>query len=209
MSIIKKTRIFFLCLLFLFALKTQASPEESTEEQLDQQITDWQARLEYARLLSNLHRYDESLAQLQQLLDQKPNATVVHIEIAQVYYYQGKKEKALQLLEEIPASDLNDKTKSLMADIYVAFKKYTKAEGIYRELLKKNHDNDLTKLKLAELLSWQKKYAESLLFYQQILAKRPDDIQVRRKYAMVLMWMGQDGQAAEELEKTLFPKSKR
>lgn len=209
MSIIKKTRIFFLCLLFLFALETQASQEETTEEQLDQQITDWQARLEYARLLSNLHRYDESLAQLQQLLDQKPQAKVVLIEIAQVYYYQGKKAKALQLLEQIPVHDLNDKTRSLMADIYVALKKYTKAEKIYRELLKKTPDNDITKLKLAELLSWQKKYAESVVFYEQILAKRPNDIQVRRKYAMVLMWMGHDGQAAEELEKTLFPKSKR
>lgn len=206
MKIIKPTSFFFLVVLFFAttqSVRGQESPEKAKDERLDKEITDWDARLEYARLLSNLHRYDESLIQLRKLLAEKTDSTAVQIEIAQVFYYQGKNEDALQMLERIPAKDISDKARLLMADIYLALKDYPKAESIYRDWLKKSPSDDLTKFKLAELLSWQKRYEESIQLYRQILIDRPNDIQLRRKYAMVLMWMGQDDQATEELEKTL------
>lgn len=203
---IKQTSLFFLSILFFVAtqnLGAQESQEKAVDEKLGKEVSDWDARLEYARLLSNLHRYDESLTQLRTLLAETPNSAVVQIELAQVLYYQGKYKEALQILEKIPSKDINDKTRILMADIYLALKEYPKAELIYRDHLKKSTDDDLTKFKLAELLSWQKKYKESVELYRQILAKNPDDIQIRRKYAMVLMWMGNESEAAKELENTL------
>lgn len=196
------------CLVILFLAAAQdaeaqvnnAKPEVGT---LGKEVTDWDARLEYARLLSNMHRYDEALSQLQKLLAIRPESTVVKIEIAQILYYQEKQQEALQFLEEIPQKEMNEETRLLMADIYLALKEYSKAESIYRGRLINIPDDALTKFKLAELLSWQKRYEESIQLYQELLDKRPSDIQIRRKYALVLMWMGEDDEAAKELEKTL------
>ena len=176
---------------------------EEKQEKLGKEITDFDARLEYARLLSNMQRYDDALAQLGNLLDSNPNSIPVQIEMAQVLYYQGKHQEALDSLEKIPSGELNDKTVLLKADLYLALKDYPNAETIYKHALEKSPQDDLTKFKLAELLSWQKRYEESILLYKEILATHPEDIQIRRKYAMVLMWMGEDAKAAEELEKTL------
>ncbi len=184
-------------------LSPQATNERLTDEVKNKKVTDWEARLEYARLLSNLQRYDESLIQYHLLLNEKPDSTLVQVEIAQVLYYQNKLNQALDILEKIPEKDINDKTRLVMAEIYEALKEYSKAESIYREQLKKMPEDSLTKLKLAELLSWEKRYEESVLLYRQMLVEHPNDIQLRRKYAMVLMWMGDDSEAAEELEKTL------
>lgn len=199
----------FLLTIFLFInlqcdLEGLEGEKNSKEELLGKEITDWDARLEYARLLSNMHRYDESLVQLEKLLKDKPDAPAVQIEIAKVLYYQGKFKEALQLLEKIPSQDSNDHTKLLTGDIYLALKEYSKAEVIYNEWLKKSPKDDLVKFKLAEMLSWQKRYDESIQLFQEILTAKPDDIQIRRKYAMVLMWMGEEDEAAKELEKTLY-----
>ncbi|QLH36681.1 MAG: tetratricopeptide repeat protein [Parachlamydiaceae bacterium] len=149
-------------------------------------MTDWEARLEYARLLSNLHRYEEALTQLNKLLKEKPDSSLVLIEVAKIYYYEGKNIEALQILEKLPAKDVDNKTKLLMADINLALKKYPIAESLYRKQLENEPTDDLTKFKLAELLSWEKRYEESIQLYREILASRPEDIQIRRKYAMVL-----------------------
>jgi len=211
MKIIKPTNLFFVTVLVFMAsqyLGAEENREKIKDEKLGKEITDWDARLEYARLLSNMQRYDESLVQLQKLLIGKPDSSTVQIEIAQVFYYQGKQKEALHLLEKIPSKDIDDKTALLKADIYLALKIYPKAETIYRDRLGKFRDDDLTKFKLAELLSWQKRYEESIRLYREILATKPDDIQIRRKYAMVLMWMGEDNEAAKELEKTLYPQER-
>jgi tetratricopeptide (TPR) repeat protein len=206
MKVIKPTNLFFVTILILIAsqyLGANENHEKLKDEKLGKEITDWDARLEYARLLSNMRRYDESLIQLNSLLNTKPDSSIVQIEIAQILYYQGKHKEALQLLEKIPSKDINDKTRLLKADIYLAIKEYLKAETIYYDQLGKFPNDDLTKFKLAELLSWQKRYEESIKLYREILATKPDDMQIRRKYAMVLMWMGEDDEAAQELEKTL------
>jgi tetratricopeptide (TPR) repeat protein len=176
---------------------------KSEKEGAKSELSDWETRLEYARLLSYQKRYNESLEQYHKLLEKKPNSLEVQIEIANVLYYQGKYQEALNILNKIPAEKMSAKDLILVADINVATKNYPKGESIYRAVLQKNPSDDLTKFKLAELLSWQKKYQESINFYRQLLANNPSDIQLRRKYAMVLMWMGKEKEAAEELEKTL------
>lgn len=181
----------------------KALKEVAVQEGVLKEITDWDTRLEYARVLSNLKRYDESLLQYHKLLDEKPNAVVVRIEIARVLYYQGNNEEALELLENISSRDLDDKSLVLMGDIYLVLKDYQQAELIYQDQLRKFPQDDLTKFKLADLLSWQKRYEESVRLYRQLLVKKPDDVQLRRKYVMVLIWMGEDYEAALELEKTL------
>jgi tetratricopeptide (TPR) repeat protein len=189
------------CTLDISAINANEAIETTTLKEAD--LTDWDARLEYARLLSNLHRYDESLVQYQKLLDEKPNFTTVLVEKAQVLYYQGNLKDSLTILEKIPPSEIDQKTELIMAEIYQGSKQYATAESIYRKLLKQSPDDNQIKLKLAQLLSWNKQYEESIALYREILNDLPNDNQVRRKYAMVLMWSGNDKEAAEELGKTL------
>lgn len=169
----------------------------------NKEITNFEARLEYARILSYQKRYDESLKEYRKLFSADPSSIIVQTEMAQILYYQGKPDDALLILEKIPTKELNEKTLLIIGDIALSLKDYPKAESIYREHLRQNPEDDAIKFKLAELLSWQKKYEESIQFYREILKNHPDDIQIRRKYAMALMWMGNDSEAAVELKKTL------
>lgn len=172
-------------------------------EELHKEITDFEARLEYAHLLSYKKEYEKALAQYQKLLKDNPQSIPAMTGMAEVLYYQGHHEEALHILEKIPEPDLPEKTKLLLADIALASKNYQKAEAIYKEYLETHPDDSTAQFKLAELYSWEKKYEASIELYQKILKDHPEDIQVRRKYGMTLMWMGNEDQAAIELEKTL------
>jgi len=175
----------------------------SLHKKAGEHIPDWQARWELARVLSYVKRYDESLREYRKLLQEKPNLYEAKIEMANVLFYQGKREEALTILENIPNMHIDDNTMVTMADLYTAQKQYQKAEPLYRVYLQKHPDDQKVRFKLAQMLSWQKKYDASITEYRIILDRIPDDIQVRRHYAFVLMWAGKHAEAATELRKTL------
>jgi tetratricopeptide (TPR) repeat protein len=156
--------------------------------QLGETIPDWQARLELARLLSYLKRYDESIGEYQKVIREKPDSVEARTEMGQVLFWSGKREEALKTLEQVPLEKMDDQARTVLADLYGAQKRYDQAEA---------------RLKLADLLSWNKRYRESLAQYEIILKARPDDQQVRRKYALVLSWAGRKAEAIKELRKTL------
>jgi tetratricopeptide (TPR) repeat protein len=183
------------------AKQTQAV--ESKADSFAEDIPDWQARLELARLLSYVKRYDESLAEYQKVLQEKPDLTEARLEMAAVLYWGGRPEEALSLLEQTPRELLDAPSRVLMADIYVSQKRYHLAEPIYREHLQQHPDDLAVRLKLAELLGYRKDYQQAIKEYQIILAERPDDVQVRRRYALVLSWAGRHAEAIEELRRTL------
>lgn len=168
-----------------------------------EEIPDWLARWELAKVLSNVKRYDESILEYRKLLREKPELSKARVELANVFYWKGDREKALETLEKVPPKDVDEGGRLLMADIYVANKDYERAEPIYRAYVRE-HPKDVTvQLKLAEMLSWAGRYDESLNVYEKLLEMRPDDIQLRRKYAFVLIWAGRNEDAAGELKKTL------
>jgi len=181
------------------AVKAPGIPAMESREE----IPDWLARWELARVLSYVKRYDESVAEYRKLVREKPALSEARAEMAQVLYTQGKNDEALRELESVPQKAINDKTKILMADLYRVQKKYDQAELLYRTYLEKNQSDLNVRLKLAELLSWSKKCNGSLAEYEKILSARPNDIQVRRKYAFVLNWAGRHADAARELQKSL------
>ncbi|MDD5007636.1 MAG: tetratricopeptide repeat protein [Syntrophorhabdaceae bacterium] len=168
-----------------------------------EEIPDWQARWELARVLSYVKRYDESIAEYNKLLKEKPALYEARAEMANVLFWQGKNAEALKALEQIPAADITGNTSVLMPDLYVIQKQYEKAETLYGEYLAKHPDEHKVRLRLAQTLGWDKKYDQSLAEYRTILQALPDDIQVRRKYAFGLIWAGKHAEAAAELKKTL------
>lgn len=173
---------------------------ESTQEN---EISNWEARLELARVLSYLKRYSESLQEYQKLLETDPKSPIARREMAAILFYMGKIEASLQEFSQVPNQDRDEKTWLVIADIYVKQKRYQNAEEIYNNHLNKEPKDDRVRLKLASLLSWQKRYHESIQQYRIILNHIPHDIQVRRKYAQVLTWMGSDEEAIVEWKKTL------
>jgi len=206
---------FFLALLWFFAAVPALSapaetgpgagvaPAKPAAGQLHETIADWQARLELARLLSYLKRYEESVAEYEKVLKEKPDSIEARAELGRVLFWSGKQEKALESLEQVPLEKMDDQTRTVLADLYGAQKRYDQAEALYRDHLDKHPDDWGTHLKLADLLSWSKRYRESLAQYEIILKARPDDLQVRRKYALALSWAGRKAEAIKELRKTL------
>ena len=168
-----------------------------------EEVPDWQARLELARVLSYLKRYPESIDQYRRVLKEKPDFAAAKIELARVHHWNGQPEEALALLAGLDRKALPPEERLLLADLLLAKKEYGQAEAIFREHLKANPYDLATRLKLAEMLSWTKQYDQSLAQYEIILKARPKDRQVRRKYAFVLIWSGRHEQAAQELAQTL------
>ena len=181
----------------------EKAPSITLSKTFGEEIPDWKARWELAKLLSYVKRYDESLAEYQKLLKEKPDLVEAKAEMARVMFWSGKREQALKLFEDLPPDKIDEKTMITMADLYTAQKRYDRAESIYRKYLSARPDSHEIRLKLAEMLSWMKRYDESIEQYRVILKAKPDDIQVRRKYAFVLIWAGKQADAIEELQKTL------
>jgi tetratricopeptide (TPR) repeat protein len=168
-----------------------------------EEIPDWTARWELARVLSYVGKYDEAVTEYRKLLAEKPDLAEARIELANVFYWKGKKQEALEMLEGVSTKDLDVNSRVLLADIHVAQGKYREAEPLYRQYLDKHPEDLVVRLKLAEMLSWEKKYGPSLSEYEKILDAKPDDTQIRRRYAFVLIWAGRHQEAAAELRKTL------
>lgn len=179
------------------------APPRPNAGQLGKTIPDWQARLELARLLSYMKKYDESVAEYAKVLKEKPGSIEARAEMGQVLFWSGQRDEALKTLEQVPPEKLDDRTRTVLADLYGAQKQYDRAEALYRDYLDKHPEDWGTRLKLAELLSWSKRYRESLAQFEIILRARPDDLQVRRKYALVLSWAGRKAEAIKELRQTL------
>lgn len=178
------------------------APEEQKDVFLED-IPDWQARLELARLLSYTERYEASAGQYRKLLEQKPDLVEARLELARVLYWKGDMGEAERIFSSVPEDELSAEARLEMADIYVAREEYEPAIEIYDRHLENHPDDNKIRLKLAQVLSWNEEYGASAEVFRTILENRPDDIQVRRKYAQVLIWSEQFDKAIEELEKTL------
>lgn len=169
----------------------------------NEEIPDWMARWELARILGYARRYDESIAEYKKLLKEKPGLVKAKLEMARFLSWSKHVPESLEVLESIPAAQQTDESLLLMADLYRVRKAYGKAGPIYRDYLRRRPADQAARLRFAEMLSWQKQYDESLAEYRKILAALPNDIQVRRKYGLVLMWANKLDQAAQELRRTL------
>lgn len=168
-----------------------------------QEIPEWKARWELARLLSYVKRYPESVAEYDRVLKEKPDLLEAKLELARVHSWKGDQASAYEIMSAIPLEQVPEELKLLMADLHVARKEYAKAEPIYRRHLDRRPEDMKARLSLAELLSWTRRYPEALSQYEILLKARPDDHQVRRKYAFVLSWSGRHAEAIAELRRTL------
>lgn len=167
------------------------------------EIPDWLARWELARVLSYMEKYDDSLEEYERLLQVRPTLWEARAEKATILYWAGEHEASLEELSKIPSPELTEQTQILMAELFTAGKNYDDADRLYGMYLENNPEDLKVRLRRAEVLSWAQRYDDSLREYEYIIARRPSDIQVRRKYAFVLIWADRHQDAARELRKTL------
>ena len=179
------------------------APEPAVTAQATEDIPEWRARWELAKLLSHEKRYGEALAEYRRVLAQKPDLQQAKVEMAQVLYWDGRSAEALRMMESLPQDSLEPKVRLALADLLMAQKRYGEAEPLLRRYLEQFPDDHAARLKLADMLSWEKRYEASLAEFRRILQALPQDAQVRRKFAMVLIWAGQRQAAIAELKKTL------
>lgn len=167
------------------------------------EIPDWQAWLELARLQSYVEEYDSSLASYDHVLRARPDHVQARLERIKVLTWAGRPDEAWRDLQTIPESSLDGEARLILADLLASRQDFASAAGIYASHLEQRPGDDRVRLKLAEVLSWAGRYPESLKQYEMLLAKLPQDDQVRRKYAFVLSWAGRHQDAIRELRRTL------
>jgi tetratricopeptide (TPR) repeat protein len=168
-----------------------------------EEIPDWQARWELARVLSYAKRYEESVAEYRTLLRKRPELTAARVELAAVQYYRDRPQAALETLEPVEWSAVAPTVLLTGVDVYLATGKYQQAETLLRGLLEEAPEHRGARRRLAALLSWTERYEESLQLYRSLLDQTPKDTSLRRKYALVLIWAGNLEQGAAELRATL------
>lgn len=178
-------------------------PSKSIERADAEEISEWQARLELARLLSYQKRYTEALVEYEKVSKLKPELIIARIEMAKVLAWMGETDKALTYFQEVDKKELDEDARLALADIYVIRKQYSKAESIYEDFLAKYPEDHNVRLRLADLLTWAEKYDLAIGHFEKILEARPDDVQIRRRYGRVLGWAGRQEEAIANLRKSL------
>lgn len=193
----------------LAAVAAQAAPPTvpfpafSVPSAAQETIPDWQARVELARVLSHAHRFEESLAEYERVLAERPGDTELKIEYGQVLGWAGRADDAIRVLGGFDRGTLTPAAAVLLADLLLGRREFEPATELYRRALVATPGDGATRFKLARVLSWQKRYGESLAEYRALLAAAPADAQVRRHYAQTLGWAGHLQEAIAEWRQTL------
>ena len=185
------------------SITVEKMENDAINKPLMDDIPDWKARWELARLLSYTKRYDDAIYYYRKVMNEKPKMFEIREELARVLYWSGDKKEAMDMMGMVPEEELRDESLIIYGDLYAFEKDYEKAAYFYNKYLEKTPNNPDVRLRLAEVLSWNKDYDASIEAYKKVIEARPDDIQVRRKYALVLSWAQKYNEAIEQLKKTL------
>ena len=208
MSIARRPVIAVLLLALLalpapLAAQPQQAPSENPMPPARDDMADWQARLELARLLTESGRHAEAAEQYRKVLRDKPDQTQARAGLARALFWSGKREEAAAELAKTPASALTAEDRLLQAELYLSANRHDEAIDALRGYLALKPADVKARLKLADVLSWRKRLDESLAEYEKVLASTPNDQQMRRRYARVLTWAGRNDDAIRELRKSL------
>jgi thioredoxin-like negative regulator of GroEL len=200
---------FTLILLTLLALpapllaQAQPTAAERVQPPAREDIADWQARLELAKLLTESSRHAEAAEQYRKVLRDKPDQPQARAGLARALFWSGKPGEAATELAKTPESTLTPEDRLFQAELFLSAKRHDEAIDALRGYLALKPADVKARLKLADALSWRKRLDESLAEYEKVLSGVPNDQQVRRRYARVLTWAGRNDDAIRELRKSL------
>lgn len=123
---------------------------------------------------SNVGRNTETIGLLRSALIYDPEAVTIMQRLAVEYYKNSKVSEAIEWAEKAKAlspdrRDLN----LLLAGLYTTTKNYTKAEALYKQLIKKDDEDTEARLYLGAVYTEQKNYSKAIEVFLN-LSRQPD-----------------------------------
>ena len=154
------------------------------------------------------YQFREAIRQCKQILKQHPNTTSAATAAYLLGKYQqaeGKSEEAMDsykyFLDNFPRSPYRVSAFNSLSQLYMTNQRYTEAEKLIQERMRRYPD-DITLLEqLAELYQHQNAYPKALALYRKALERNPNDTNLRRKLGTLYAEIGKTTQAVAEWEK--------
>ncbi|RKU19070.1 hypothetical protein C6500_11595 [Candidatus Poribacteria bacterium] len=154
------------------------------------------------------YQFREAIRQCKQILKQHPNTTSAATAAYLLGKYQqaeGKSEEAMDsytyFLDNFPRSPYSVSAFNSLSQLYMTNQRYTEAEKLIQERMRRYPD-DITLLEqLAELYQHQNAYPKALALYQKALERNPNNTNLRRKLGTLYAEIGKTTQAVAEWEK--------
>lgn len=168
-----------LCSQFLSAADNRLLTQTSIVPE-DQKISDFDARLALAKILSyNDKTLTESLAEYNILMEQKPDALEIRLDMAKIFIRQNKYQDALSHLNYLLSINPNDsEILSLIGNIYLYINRLKDAIIYYNKAFAANPSSYEIQKKLALAQSWDRSDENALPLLLDIHQKNPEDKEV-------------------------------
>lgn len=154
------------------------------------------------------YQFKEAIRQCKQILNQHPNttsaATAAYL-LGKYLQAEGKSEEAMDsykyFLDTFPSSPYHVSAFNSLTELYITNQRYTDAEKLIRERMRRYPD-DITLLEqLAEIYQHQNAYPKALELYQKAIERDPNNTTLRRKLGTLYAEIGHTTQAVAEWEK--------
>ena len=154
------------------------------------------------------YQFREAIRQCKQILNQHPNTTSAATAAYLLGKYQqaeGKSEEAMNsykyFLDTFPSSPYRVSAFNSLTELYMTNQRYTDAEKLIRERMRRYPD-DITLLEqLAEIYQHQNAYPKALELYRKAIERDPNNTTLRRKLGALYAEIGNTRQAVAEWEK--------
>jgi tetratricopeptide (TPR) repeat protein/tRNA A-37 threonylcarbamoyl transferase component Bud32 len=136
------------------------------------------------RIMGSIHlgrrQYDKALPAFRKALDLKPDDTVVLWDLAELYFWQGDTEKALEVLDPLTSqpSPKLPVSLNLRGDVYRSMGRLDEAAKDYQRMIELGPKEPDGYIGLARVLAQQGKVEEARACYERLVAANPDSAPV-------------------------------
>jgi tetratricopeptide (TPR) repeat protein len=183
---------------------------------VQQHPTGWKKRLELARLLYSIGRWEEAIAQFRQVLKSQPRSIAVHLQLGKILHLMGRDAEAIGVYESALALAENAATQHHIAGAIAVCQGNSRQGAIVLELAVALEPNNLAHWHaLGQIYLSLEDPIWALKAFDAILAIDPDDIVALNSSYDLLLAAGNFAAAQQRLDKALalapqeFPTLKR
>lgn len=146
-----------------------------------------------------LGQYEEAAKAYENALELIPDLDQLRLLIARTYFEMDRFEEALELLQNVPDSELTYDILNNLGAACIQIEAYEQGETYLRRSLELEPTYASALKNLAVLCQEQDRTDEAVAFYEQYLTQQPFDTDTRYDFALYLTKVGNWQLAAEEL----------
>ena len=141
---------------------------------------------------------------LREAVKLRPDNETAHVALAKLYLAQHKSSEAEhEAWQALRSNPSNPEAALLAGDALTQAKNWTKAEGVYGEIVRQLPGQPIGYVKLAVLRNMQGQPAEAATLFSQALSHAPDDLVILQDYLRALLASKQDPEAERVLHAQL------